>query len=348
MAYNFFRRRSRFLNRRTGGTDRALYLEFLELNEEDLTTADSLFQYISSTEEHAVEDIVMANQILEDRRIDIRRDYRADHAGGIFERWDAALEREDDLHAEVFAEVDCLAKKVWNYGYTKTKFAVDDSRLNPSLSRFFSERARTAGIPGCVTYSDGGDLGFAWHVGRTSKEIRNFSSLIKDLCPPFLPPGMERRNFEDLPLLVKEREFEGLCLELTNKGLLQHARSAIVPENYEGNQSFVVATFCRYRDLLDLQFAGVPEIDNLRQQFLDYYGSLLGLEIRLLKQSTWSSEGALPAEIPINPVYTDVVEVPLTELPVQAPIQDPVQAPNPNAELESDSNDSENMFDESD
>jgi hypothetical protein len=47
-----------------------------------------------------------------------------------FETWRDLLYKEEGLYSDVFREVDLLAGQVWNYGYFKMRFAVDDFHLD--------------------------------------------------------------------------------------------------------------------------------------------------------------------------------------------------------------------------
>jgi hypothetical protein len=53
----------------------------------------------------------------------------------------------------------------------------------------------------CPTHTHNGDLGFAWHIKHTSKQIYTISRLITELCPSFPPQDIEKQYFSDLSLL---------------------------------------------------------------------------------------------------------------------------------------------------
>jgi hypothetical protein len=114
----------------------------------------------------------------------------------------------------------------------------------------------------CPTHTQGGDLGFAWHIKCTSKQIYTISRLTTELCPSFLPQGIEKQYFSDLPLLLQGREFDFIYQELWKKGLITEVPNAIIPKNHSVSlHSFAVAILCKARDLLRLRFIGVPKID---------------------------------------------------------------------------------------
>jgi hypothetical protein len=101
-----------------------------------------------------------------------------------------------------------------------------------------------------------------WHITRTSKQIYTISRLTTELCPSFLPQGIEKQYFSDLPLLLQWREFDFIYQELRKKGLITEIPDTIIPENHgESLHSFTVAILCKARDLLRLRFIGVPEIN---------------------------------------------------------------------------------------
>ncbi len=75
-------------------------------------------------------------------------------------------------------------------------------------------------ILGCPTHTQGGDLGFAWHITCTSKQINTISRLTTELCPSFLPQG--------IPLLLQWREFDFIYQECHKKGLITEVPNMIV------------------------------------------------------------------------------------------------------------------------
>jgi hypothetical protein len=50
------------------------------------------------------------------------------------------------------------------------------------------------------------NLGFAWHIKCTSKQVYTISRLITELCPSFLPQDIEKQFFSDLPLVASTVE----------------------------------------------------------------------------------------------------------------------------------------------
>jgi hypothetical protein len=102
-----------------------------------------------------------------------------------------------------------------------------------------------AGISG-VLHTQGGDLGLAWNIGRTSKQVYTISRLITELCPSFLPQGIDKQYFSDLPLLLQWSEFDFIYQELCKKGLITEVPNTIIPENHGVSlDSFVIAILCK-------------------------------------------------------------------------------------------------------
>ena len=209
------------------------------------------------------ESIALADQVLKDRRYLITKHYFSEIADGTFQTWRDLLYMEKGIFLDVFEEIDLLARQVWNYGYFKTSFAVDDFRLDMTLARVFNDPPYLGDWNiRCPTHTQNGDLGFAWHIKCTSKQIYTISRLITELCPSFLPQDIEKQYFSDLPLLLQWREFDFIYQELRKKGLITEVPDTIVPENHgESLHSFAVVILCKARDLLALRFIGVPKID---------------------------------------------------------------------------------------
>jgi hypothetical protein len=158
----------------------------------------------------------------------------------------------------------------------------------------------------CPTHTKGSDLGFAWHIKCTSKQIYAISKLTTELCPSFLPQGIEKQFFSDLPLLLQWREYNFIYQELHKKGLILEVPDTIIPENHSGAESlhsFAVAILCKAQDLLSLRFIGVPKINQFQQEFLDYYCYHRGISPRLRAEGTWTSTEVKITELPINPTF---------------------------------------------
>jgi hypothetical protein len=150
------------------------------------------------------ESIVLAEQVLKDRQYLITMCYFLEIGDSTFQTWRDLLYKEKGLFLDVFEAIDQLARQVWNYGYFKTSFAVDDFHLDTTLAHVFnnSPYLRNWNIQ-CPTHTQNGNLGFAWHINCTSKQIYTNSRLITELCPSFLPQDIEEQDFQDLPLLLQ-------------------------------------------------------------------------------------------------------------------------------------------------
>ena len=319
-------------------TNREFYGYAFYLGEEDFTTAGDLLLYVTDSE-RPFETVELSNQVLDDRRYLIRRDYFTKIEEGIFQTWENLLFKEEGLFSDVFKEVDSLAKRVWNYGYFKTKFALDDYRLNTTLERKFgTERVEFSRSPAIATHTQGGNLGFSWHFGHTSQEIYDASGFITELCPSLLPPGIEVQDYEELPVLLLWREFDTIYQDLDDIGVIKEVPDLIVPETYGGHYScsFGVAIFCKARDLLRFRFIGVPDIDTFRQEFIDYYCERRGIPPYFI-EGTWDSGDGILTETSINPHFANEVDTIFTR--PTAPTARPEQAPQQRYEAGSDSTD---------
>jgi hypothetical protein len=232
--------------RRRELTDRELYGIHLNLGEDDLTTAGDLLYLVLDNEGKNFESIALADQILKDRRYLIAKDYFSDLADGTFQTWRDLLYMDEGIFLNVYKRIDLLARQVSNYSYFKTNFAVDDFCLDMTLARVFNDPPHLGRDIRCPTHTLGGDLGFAWHIGCTSKQVYAISRIITELCPSFLPQGIEKQYFSDLPLLLQWREFDFIYQELHKKGLITEVPNTIIPENHGVSlDSFVIAILCK-------------------------------------------------------------------------------------------------------
>jgi hypothetical protein len=244
---------------------------------------------VNTNEGKNFESIALADQVLKDRRYLITKLYISEIADGTFQTWRDLLYTDEGIFLDVYKEIDLLARQVWNYGYFKTIFAVDNFHLDTALARVFNDPPYLDWDIQCPTHTQGGDLGFAWHIKRTSKQIYTISRLTTELCPSFLPQGIEKQYFSDLTLLLQWREFNFIYQELRKKGLITEVPDTIVPMNHsESLHSFAIAILCKAQDLLRLRFFGVPEIDQFRQEFLDYYCYCRGISPCLRAEGTWT------------------------------------------------------------
>jgi hypothetical protein len=112
--------------RRKELTDRELYGIRLNLGEDDFTTALGLLYLVSTNEGKNFESIALADQVLKDRRYLITKHYFSEIADGTFQTWRDLLYTEEGIFSDDCKEINLLARQVWNYGYFKTSFAVDD------------------------------------------------------------------------------------------------------------------------------------------------------------------------------------------------------------------------------
>jgi hypothetical protein len=184
--------------------------------------------------------------LLKDRRYLITKDYFSELADSTFQTWRDLLYMNKGVLSNVYERIDLLARKVWNYGYFKTNFAVDDFCLDTTLARVFNDALHLGWDIRCPTHTQGGDLGFAWYIGCTSKQVYAISSLITELCPSFLPQGIEKQYFSDLPLLLQWRDFDFIYQELCKKGLITKLPDTILPENHGVSlHSFAIAILCK-------------------------------------------------------------------------------------------------------
>jgi hypothetical protein len=88
-----------------------------------------------------------------------------------------------------------------------------------------------------------------WHIKHTSKQIYTISRLTTELCPSFLPQGIEKQYFSDLPLLLQWREFNFIYQELRKKELITDVPNTIIPKNHsESLHSFTIAILFKAQD----------------------------------------------------------------------------------------------------
>jgi hypothetical protein len=193
--------------RRRELTYRELFGVRLKLGEDDFTTAGGLLYLVNANEGKNFESIALADQVLKDRRYLITKHSFSEIADGTFQTWRDLLYTEEGIFLNVFKEIDLLARQVWNYGYFKTSFAVDNFHLDMTLARVFNDPPYLGDWNiQCPTHTQGGNLGFAWHIKCTSKQVYTISRLITELCPSFLPQDIEKQFFSDLPLLASTVE----------------------------------------------------------------------------------------------------------------------------------------------
>jgi hypothetical protein len=103
---------------------------------------------------------------------------------------------EKGIFSDVFGEINLLTRQVWYYGYFKTSFAVDNFCLDMTLAHVVNDPPYLGDWNiWCPTHTQNGDLGFAWHIKCTSKQIYTNSRLITELCPSFLPHDIEEQDF---------------------------------------------------------------------------------------------------------------------------------------------------------
>jgi hypothetical protein len=231
--------------RRQELTDRELCGIGLNLGKDDLTTAGDLLYLVLDSERKNFESIALADQILKDRRYLIAKDYFSELAEGTFQTWRDLLYTNEGIFSNVYERINLLAWQVWNYSYFKTNFAVDNFRLDMTLARVFNDPPHLDWDIQCPTHTQGRDLGFAWYIGCTSKQVYAISRLITELCPSFLPQGIEKQYFSDLPLLLQWREFD-----LSTKNSVKRDSSQRYP-----TQSFPGTTVCLYIHLPLQSFA---------------------------------------------------------------------------------------------
>jgi hypothetical protein len=202
---------------------------------------------VTADEGWSFESIELADQVLKDRCYTVANYYFLDVADGIFETWRDLLYEQEGLYSDVFRKVNLLTRRVWNYGYLKMRFTVDDFCLDKTLAHESNDPPNLGDWNiQCPTHTQNGDLGFVWHIRCTSQQIYTNSRLITELCPAFLPQGIEEQDFNDLPVLLKWREFDFIYQELLNKGLLSEVPNMVVPKNNHGYlHSFTVAILCK-------------------------------------------------------------------------------------------------------
>jgi hypothetical protein len=228
--------------RRQELTDRELYGIGLNLGEDDFTTAGGLLYLLNTNEGNNFESIALA-----DRRYLITKHCFSKIADGTFQTWSDLLYMEEGIFLDFCEEIDLLARQVWNYDYFKTSFAVDDFPLDMTLAHVFNDPPYLGDWNiQCPTHTQGGNLGFGWHITHTSKQIYTISRLTTELCPSFLPQGIEKQYFSDLPLLLQQREFVFIYQELRKKGLITEVPDMIIPKNYgKSLHSFAIAILCK-------------------------------------------------------------------------------------------------------
>jgi hypothetical protein len=300
---------------------------------------------VNTNEGKNFESIALADQVFKDRRYLIAKHYFSELADGTFQTWRDLLYMGEGIFLDIYEEINLLARQVWNYGYFKTNFAVDDFPLYTTLARVFNDPPYLDWDIRCPTHTQGGNLGFAWHIMHTSKQIYAISRLTTELCPSFLPQGIEKQYFSDLPLLlVQWREYDFIYQELHKKGLIIEVPDMIIPKNHgESLHSFAAAILCKTQDLLRLRFIGVPEIDQFRQKFLDYYCYCRGISPHLRAEGTWTSTEIEIKDLLINPTFAAEADIEFIE-PV-ANYFPPV--PDPPTRLPGDLDSGSNIFYES-
>jgi hypothetical protein len=143
--------------RRREMTDRELYGISLNLGEDDLTTAGSLLYLVSDEDGKNFKSIALADQILKDRRYLITKDYFLELADGTFQTRRDLLYMNEGIFLNVYKRIDLLARQVWNYGYFKTNFAVDDFHLDTTLARVFNNPPHLDWDIRCPTHTQGSE-----------------------------------------------------------------------------------------------------------------------------------------------------------------------------------------------
>jgi hypothetical protein len=111
-------------------TDRELYSISLKLSENDFTTAGNILYLVTTNEGKNFESIELADQVLKDRHYLITRHYFSEIADSTFQTWRDLLYTENGIFLDVVGDINLLARQLWNYGYFKTSFAVDDFHLD--------------------------------------------------------------------------------------------------------------------------------------------------------------------------------------------------------------------------
>jgi hypothetical protein len=204
---------------------------------------------VNTNEGKNFKSIALADQVLKDIRYFITKHYFSEIADGTFQTWRDLLYTEEGIFSEVYEEINLLTRQVWNYGYFKTIFAVDNFHLDMTLAHVFNDPPYLDWDIRCPTHTQGGNLGFVWHIKCTSKQFYTISRLTTELCPSFLPQGIEKQYFSDLPLLLQWREFNFIYQELRKKGLIIEVPNMIIPKNHgESLHSFTIAILCKAQD----------------------------------------------------------------------------------------------------
>jgi hypothetical protein len=139
--------------RRQELTDRELYGIHLNLGKDDLTTAGDLLYLVLDNEGKNFESIALADQILKDRRYLIAKDYFLELADGTFQTWRDLLYTDKGIFSNIYERIDLLARQVWNYGYFKTNFAVDDFHLDMTLAHVFNDPPHLGRDIQCPTHT---------------------------------------------------------------------------------------------------------------------------------------------------------------------------------------------------
>jgi hypothetical protein len=98
------------------------------------------------------ESIALADQILKDRRYLIAKDYFSELADGTFQTWRDLLYMDEGIFLNVYERIDLLARQVWNYGYFKTNFTVDDFHLDTTLAHVFNQPSALSWLGYLVSY----------------------------------------------------------------------------------------------------------------------------------------------------------------------------------------------------
>ena len=138
--------------RRQELTDRELYGVCLSLGENDFTTAGDILYLVTTDEGWSFESIELADQVLKDRHYTVAKYYFLEVADGIFETWRDLLYEEEGLYSDIFRKVNLLTRRVWNYGYLKMRFTVDDFCLDKTLAHEFNDPPRPWRLEYPVSY----------------------------------------------------------------------------------------------------------------------------------------------------------------------------------------------------
>jgi hypothetical protein len=177
---------------------------------------------VNTNEGKNSKSIALADQVLKDRRYLIIKHYYSEIADGTFQTWRDLLYMEEGIFSDICKEIDLLTRQVWNYGYFKTSFAVDNFHLDTTLACVFNNPPHLGDWNiWCYTLTQGGNLGFVWHIKCTSKQIYTISMLTTELCPSFLPQGIERNSIS----VTYPSSYSGGNLILSTKNSLKRDSS---------------------------------------------------------------------------------------------------------------------------